>query len=780
MTNSILKMRLLIQLFVLLFSSVNNGHRLGSSMKPIHYDLLLLPIISGGSPRLCGHVLVDLEPTMTTNVVTFHGVEISILDVSIEQVLDTEKKINSDRSVQLEDLCFSGLFEIVNEAHTVIHEDVERQQISVILKQTLIKGHRYRVGLFYVAKVRDDNRGFFRANYKNDNTSCCHEGWFGGTQMEATNARRVLPCLDEPGFKTTFDVTIGHNRVMSALSNMPEIATRPMKNTREWMWTIFSRSPPMPTYLLAMFVTDYDKVERIYKVCKRTIRMRFWGRRDQLRHLEQSMAVVPDMLNYMETYVRQPFSLPKIDFISAPLELDFEAMENWGLVLFRENRLNFNEETGSEDERFQVVQTMAHELAHQFFGNLVTSDWWSDIWFNEGFCGVFENDLVQHALPNLVFRAEMSKFSSIRTAMKIEEHVHAASVIRAVETADDAEKMFDSITYSKGSGLLLMLRNSVGPQNFRNAVVTYMERYQFQNANSQRFMDILDEEIHKNRDIGRGMNVTKIMHSWTSQQSYPIVRCIRTGNGRVRLSQTPHPVRNNITSDETTNQLWWIPISMTDGNQPDFTQQGTYPRVWLTPERPSLEIPYFPTDSGHDSTNDEDDNWILINGEFSGYVRVLYDDYNWRLISRQLVVNHTVIPQVTRAQLIDDAFTLALGEYLEYKVVLELIEYLTSVSDEFVRATTQFHLKWMRERAKQNESLLTLFEEYTGRLKFERMDDEHPNEYNNLVRTDGFEGEGCSSWSDGVCVDQILGMFRAEMDGTITAANKKYDFTKLC
>lgn len=177
MTNLILKMRLLIQLFVLLFASVNNGHRLGSSMKPIHYDLLLLPIISGGSPRLCGHVLVDLEPTTTTNVVTFHGVEISILDVSVEQVLDTEKKISSDRSVQLEDLCFSGLFEIVNEAHTVIHEDVERQQISVILKQTLIKGHRYRVGLFYVAKVRDDNRGFFRANYKNDNTSCCHEGY---------------------------------------------------------------------------------------------------------------------------------------------------------------------------------------------------------------------------------------------------------------------------------------------------------------------------------------------------------------------------------------------------------------------------------------------------------------------------------------------------------------------------------------------------------------------------------------------------------------------------
>ena len=101
------------------------------------------------------------------------------------------------------------------------------------------------------------------------------------------------------------------------------------------MWTSFSRSPLMPTYLLALFVTDYEKVERIYKVCNRTVNMRFWGQPDQLPHVKQSMDVVAGMLHYMETYVRQPFTLPKIDFIAAPIELDFEAMENWGLILFR-------------------------------------------------------------------------------------------------------------------------------------------------------------------------------------------------------------------------------------------------------------------------------------------------------------------------------------------------------------------------------------------------------------------------------------------------------------
>ena len=161
--------------------------------------------------------------------------------------------------------------------------------------------------------------------------------------------------------------------------------------TRDWMWTSFSRSPLMPTYLLAMFVTDYEHLEKMYQIGDRSIKLRFWGRPDQLPNLKQSMAVTSDLLNYLETYVRQPFTLPKIDFITAPMQLNFEAMENWGLILFRykikftkrlisyiifpyafsENRLYHNEENDSEDDRFSLIQILAHELAHQFFGNLV-------------------------------------------------------------------------------------------------------------------------------------------------------------------------------------------------------------------------------------------------------------------------------------------------------------------------------------------------------------------------------------------------------------------------
>jgi aminopeptidase N len=179
-------MRFLVIMTLFLMANLSDGQRIGSLVRPVHYDLALLPIISGDGPRLCGHVFIDLEPTTTTNLVTLHGADIVIIDVSVEQVFlvagNESAKSNSsssdkDRFLLLEDLCFSGLYEPVNEAHTVIQEEPEKQQLNIILKEILIKGNRYRLGLFYVAKVNDDSRGFFRANYRNDNTSCCIQGY---------------------------------------------------------------------------------------------------------------------------------------------------------------------------------------------------------------------------------------------------------------------------------------------------------------------------------------------------------------------------------------------------------------------------------------------------------------------------------------------------------------------------------------------------------------------------------------------------------------------------
>lgn len=161
-----------------LFTTASTAQRIGSLLRPIHYDLALLPIINGNSPRLCGHVFVDLEPSAFTNLLTFHGNEIKVLDVSVELVSGngTAKISASERLSSVEELCFSGLFEKFSGDVDVIQDEDERQQINVILKQPLRKNKKYRVGIFYVGHVREESVGFFRANYKNDSSSCCYQG----------------------------------------------------------------------------------------------------------------------------------------------------------------------------------------------------------------------------------------------------------------------------------------------------------------------------------------------------------------------------------------------------------------------------------------------------------------------------------------------------------------------------------------------------------------------------------------------------------------------------
>ncbi len=170
---------ILLALFVLTSNVMIHGHRIDPFLNPFHYDLVLLPVISGGSPRLCGHVYVDVQPTRSTNLITFHAVELTIIDVSVRSVVNGTAAVNpttDDRFLQLEDFCFSGLFVQTSQEFQTIQEEPEREQMNIVLKQVLLKGHKYRIGLYYLGKVGDNSRGFYRANYKNDVNSCCHQG----------------------------------------------------------------------------------------------------------------------------------------------------------------------------------------------------------------------------------------------------------------------------------------------------------------------------------------------------------------------------------------------------------------------------------------------------------------------------------------------------------------------------------------------------------------------------------------------------------------------------
>lgn len=224
--------------------------------------------------------------------------------------------------------------------------------------------------------------------------------------------------------------------------------------------------------------------------------------------------------------------------------------------------------------------------------------------------------------------------------------------------------------------------------------------------------------VHGDRDnIGRGLNISTIMTSWMIQPMYPIIRCIRAGiDGRIELSQSSLPVKDATFAQELLNVTdnnhftWWIPISITDARRPDF--EGNGPRLWLTPDRLRIVVPYFPT------SVDAEKHWIIINSQMSTYARVLYDDANWQLIARQLLANHTVIPRVTRAQLIDDAFSLASMGLLDYGVVMDVVEYTTVVQDDFVASTLLYYIHiLMADHKEKNQTLYSLIEVTTSTIE---------------------------------------------------------------
>ena len=219
---------------------------------------------------------------------------------------------------------------------------------------------------------------------------------------------------------------------------------------------------------------------------------------------------------------------------------------------------------------------------------------------------------------------------------------------------------------------------------------------QFQNANSSQLWSLYDDLVHKDRNIGRQFSVTAVMNSWTLQPSFPVVSCMRTAINKVYLSQMPFPGKYKIDST-----LWYVPLALTNSQQPDFTPVGTFPRIWLTPERPELEV----TVAGVDTIS----TWILVNGEMTGYYRVLYDSYSYQLIINQLLSNCSVIPDLTRSQLVDDAFALAAVELLDYEVPLLLVEYLSLAKDDFVLPIAVRHLNYMKEVATEPDHI-ALFE----------------------------------------------------------------------
>jgi alanyl aminopeptidase len=369
------------------------------------------------------------------------------------------------------------------------------------------------------------------------------------TQFEPISARRAFPCFDEPRFKTPFDVTLSVPADQVAIANTPEISRqRDGENVR----IRFAATPPLPTYLLAFAVGPLDRVEGSLPPAgprDRALPFRGVAARGRGAELRYALEHTPALLEALEAYFGSPYPFAKLDVIAVP---DFKAgaMENVGAVTFRESLLLVNPDTAPEWQRRAFANVMAHELAHMWFGNLVTMPWWDDVWLNEAFATWAAAKAVDTVHPE--YQPQLSQLRGVHHAMQADSLASARRIRQPIASDHDIANAFDSITYQKGGGVLSMFESWLGPEIFRDGVRAHMERHAFGNATYEDLLHSLGE--------ASGTDLRAPFESFLTQPGVPFLRAARVcDDGESRLEITQERYRPAGARFDAAAQ-WQIPV----------------------------------------------------------------------------------------------------------------------------------------------------------------------------------------------------------------------------
>ncbi|KAJ1525669.1 hypothetical protein ONE63_008887 [Megalurothrips usitatus] len=446
------------------------------------------------------------------------------------------------------------------------HEyDADLETYAVVLGAGLRPGRvpgRYRLRMRYVAPVSEGAAGLYRVSYTDQNNT---GRWMAMTQLHPTNARTMFPCLDEPQYKAPLTLSVARRREHTSVTNAPLLSSEPMCSDDDWVWDHFETSVPMSSYLIALAVFDFDKIESRYSATAADgdVTFRVWSRASQLPRGAYAARIGPRVLRYYADIFNIPFPLPKQDMVATP-KLTFQAMENWGLIFFRENGLLVNE--ADPGSRHFVAETVAHELAHQWFGNLVTMRWWNDVWLNEGFATYLSQLGVQHVEPQ--WRSEgVFVLETMQAVMQKDALPSSHPVSREVHRVSDIDHIFDEISYQKGASVVRMMSEFLGAEAFQRGLNAYLRRHAYGNAAQDDLWAALTEASNAHGGLPPGQTVKGIMDSWTLRTGFPVVRVQRDySRGTAGVTQQRFLVGPAPAPQAEADCCWGVPLWVKTSN----------------------------------------------------------------------------------------------------------------------------------------------------------------------------------------------------------------------
>ncbi len=493
--------------------------KLPKTVVPRHYTIRLEPDLEKFATR--GSMTVDLEIRQPVSEIVLNALDLEV----------TSASLIADRETALQ-----------------INQNPDKQLVTLKLPAP-IGPSLYHLALEFTGRITEHAQGLFYVRY----AAPSGKKIMLATQMEPADARRMFPCWDEPAFRATYDLTVVVPQKHLAVSNMPvEHETSLPNGLKE---VKFMRTPPMASYLVVLVSGELEELKGGAAGVKIRV-ITTEGKREQARY---ALAVTEKVLPYYNRYFGIRYPLPKLDQIAVPGGFE-GAMENWGGITYNESTLLFDPQTSSQQTKRDIFVTVSHEMAHQWFGNLVTMAWWDNLWLNEGFASWMENKATDHFNPDweMWLTAGLEKSGVMSEDARKTTHAIQSSVDNESE-ADDA---FDNITYIKGQAFLQMLENYLGEAQFRKGVHRYLAVHEYSNTTTADLWDALEKSS--------GKPVAALSAGWTEQPGLPVVMvksdCIG-GRQIVTLTQERFTVRDPDASPLS----WTIPVAWSDTARPAST-----------------------------------------------------------------------------------------------------------------------------------------------------------------------------------------------------------------
>ncbi|KAL7069753.1 hypothetical protein ACQ4LE_011141 [Meloidogyne hapla] len=585
--------------------------RLPELVKTSRYEIRLAPCME--TFKLKGSEKIYLDILKPTNYLKLYSRGIEIENASLKLADGTViKEIENEHDLKWELLT-------INFPNELLPQSIE-------------------LNLDFNGEISSELSGFYRSPYKD---AAGNAKMLASTQFESVFARRAFPCFDEPTYKAQFDIQLEVDEKLTALSNMNVTEEKIIGNGKKLV--TFARTPLMSTYLVAFAVGEFEYIEsktndgcivRVYTVP---------GKKDKGQY---SLSVAVKAIEWFSEWYGIKMPLPKCDLIAIP-EFSMGAMENWGLITFRESALLCDPVLTSSVTKQNITQTVVHEVGHFWFGNLTTMKWWCDLWLKEGFATFMEFVMIGYNYPE--FKIWLNFVSSqVVTAMGRDSMRNSHPIEVPINNPNELEDIYDSITYDKSNCVIRMLFNYLGEPAFQKGAHIYLDRFKYSNATTVDLWECLKE--------ASGVDVGALMSSWTQQVGFPLVSVqekLLDGDKReLILKQRRFLIDGSIDENK---QIWQIPVSVTIRSDPSKPAA----KFLLTKEEDKFVIEGV-----------KPSEWIKVNSSFSSFFRVFYPDEMLKKLLQG--IQDKELDVIDRFQIADDLFEiitvglLPISQFLEF------------------------------------------------------------------------------------------------------------------